>query len=339
MLAPEAQENDVKNSESCPSRLRVVVAALTRLRPKMLERLLKSWTEMALPPRCDVTFVVIENNSTPASEQVVLGYSSLLPAPIFYKLELRPGIPMARNAAVDLALGADADLLLFVDDDEVVDRNWLVEMVAEYRNTGAVLIGGPVEAVAEAEALSFWRSQMLRGVQFRYKMKAARNFAAFSRRHGARTAIVTNNWLAHTDLFRKFNLRFDEDLAISGGSDTSFDKAVSERGLKKSWAKDALVLETLPASRLSFRYQFRRSRDQSIVSTRRKLQSNSATIWATIPVLLVLRLGGMMLWAISMPLVGGPAVVGFARSAGWLCGRLLGLIGFESRHYERVTGG
>lgn len=26
MLAPEAQENDVKNSESCPSRLRVVVA-------------------------------------------------------------------------------------------------------------------------------------------------------------------------------------------------------------------------------------------------------------------------------------------------------------------------
>jgi hypothetical protein len=133
-------------------------------------------------------------------------------------------------------------------------------------------------------------------------------------------------------------LRFSEAHGVSGGSDTSFDRAVTELGLTKAWAQAARVVETIPAARLSFRYQFQRSRDQSIVSTRRKKQSgNRKALVAVVPLILI-RLIGVVLFLSSIPLRGAQVLVGVARSLGWVYGRVLGLFGFESRLYEKITG-
>lgn len=318
--------------------LRVLVATLTCKRPRMLADLLRSWTTLVMPPGCEVSFAVIENDRSPASAHVVEEFSALMSRPLAYRLEQRAGIPFARNAAVDLAVELEMDLLAFVDDDEVVDPMWLAELVATYRATGALLIGGPVAATGPDVQLSPWRARMLEGIKARYERNARRNAITSARGQADRIAIVTNNWLAHVSLFTVHGLRFSEAHDVSGGSDTSFDRAVRKKGLPKAWAEAARVVETIPESRLSFRYQFRRSRDQSIVSTRRKKQSGDLKAVVSLVPLVLVRLIGAMLFLSSIPLKGRQALVGVARSLGWVYGRILGLFGFESRLYDKITG-
>jgi succinoglycan biosynthesis protein ExoM len=321
-----------------PLPLKILVATLTCKRPRMLADLLRSWKSLVLPPCCEVFFAVIENDCAPVSAHVVEDFSAQMSRPAAYRLEQRAGIPFARNAAVDLAVELEMDLLAFVDDDEVVDAMWLAELVATHRETDAVLIGGPVSASGPGTPLSPWKTRMLEGIKARCERNAKRNAVKSAKGQANRIAIVTNNWLAHISLFTVHELRFSEVHGVSGGSDTSFDRAVTQKGLPKAWAPAAQVVETIPASRLSFRYQFRRSRDQSIVSTRRKKQSGSLKAVVSLVPLILLRLIGAVLFLSSIPLNGGQALVGAARSLGWVYGRILGLFGFESRLYDKITG-
>ncbi|KQU62749.1 hypothetical protein ASC75_16345 [Aminobacter sp. DSM 101952] len=316
-------------------RLRLCVAAITRQRPIMLGELLASWTACEMPPFTDVSFIVVENSAQPDCRDIVLGAAKGLE--LDYRLEPCIGIPFARNRAVEHALESGADLVAFVDDDERVAADWLVELVAEYRRSRALLIGGPVEAQPPAVPLSRWRRAILRGVQqrFRHKAAVARRQSAAGRPE--RITIVTNNWLAQRDLFVVHRLRFDERDPMSGGSDSAFDHEVTRRGLAKAWADRAMVYETMPPSRLTFSYQFRRARDQSLASFTRKGRGGDRRA-ASIAVLLAFRLLATAVTALTVPVRGGPGVLALARASGWSAGRILGLLGSRSRLYAEVTG-
>uniref|UniRef100_UPI0030ED0A1A glycosyltransferase family 2 protein n=2 Tax=Aminobacter sp. Piv2-1 TaxID=3031122 RepID=UPI0030ED0A1A len=322
------------SSRSMP-RLRLCVAAITRERPLMLAQLMASWAACETPPGVDVAFVVVENAARPDCRDLVAGAAGGLK--IDYRLEPRIGIPIARNRAVELAVACGADLIAFVDDDERVAADWLVELVAEYRRSRALLIGGPVEAQAPAAPLSRWRKAILRGVQqrFGHKAEVARRQNLAGRVD--RVTVVTNNWLAHRDLFVVHGLRFDERDPLTGGSDAAFDREVTRRGLLKSWADKAVVYETMPPERLTFAYQFRRARDQSLASFARK-QGRGWRTASGIAAILPYRLVAIGVVTLAIPLRGGPGIVASARAAGWSVGRILGLFGTRSRLYAEVTG-
>ncbi len=50
--------------------------------------------------------------------------------PLTYVHEVRAGIPLARNAVLHAARNLNPDWIAFVDDDEVIDREWLIEMAS-----------------------------------------------------------------------------------------------------------------------------------------------------------------------------------------------------------------
>lgn len=319
-------------------KLRLAVGVITRRRPMMLRSLLGSLTRCRTPNACEVFYVVVENDSVGLSEGIVSEYRDLLNAEIIYRREEKQGIPLARNTVVNISSDYGADILAFIDDDEEADQDWLLELVDKYRETNAYLIGGPVVAVASTKNLGFWQKMLFRGLEKRYNRKSKKNAKRYIEKGAHREAVVTNNWLGKMELFRKYGLRFDERLALSGGSDTAFDKAVTELGLEKAWAERAIVRETVPESRLSIRYQFRRSRDQSIVSIRRKLQNGSFAIWLVIPIMIAVRCTGLIFLFMLLPFLGGVVLVDLARSAGWMWGRILGLMGRQSHLYADVTG-
>ena len=90
--------------------LKVVVASLTRGRPRMLAELIRSWGQMDLPENCDVRFLIVENDSQPASRGVVEAAEPLgNGARIDYVLETEPGIPFARNRAAREAIAQGAE--------------------------------------------------------------------------------------------------------------------------------------------------------------------------------------------------------------------------------------
>lgn len=321
-----------------PSQFKVLVAALTRERPIMLGQLLESWTACEIPGHCEVEFAIIENDDGPHSKAVVDRYADRLPGKLVYVVETRKGIPIARNAAVTLALENGFDALVFIDDDETADRRWIAELVARQQETGALLVGGPVAAIAGSVRLTPWRRLLFAGIEHRYRVKAEKNADGFKRGQGRLPTIITNNWLANSALFSRHNLRFDETLVFSGGSDASFDHAVTALGLQKAWAENAKVFEQISMDRISFRYQFRRGRDQSIASAARKRGSGRVPAYLAIPATLTFRAIGVAAAAVSIPVLGGPALLSFARSSGWLWGRFLAAVGGQSRLYEKTTG-
>jgi glycosyltransferase involved in cell wall biosynthesis len=118
----------------------VVVA--TREHPELLERALESLVQLVYP---DFEIIVVDNAPrTRATFDVVTRFGGAT-VPVHYLREDRPGLGVAHNRALPAARG---DVIAFTDDDVVVDRYWLAELVAPFvddervaATTGLILPG------------------------------------------------------------------------------------------------------------------------------------------------------------------------------------------------------
>lgn len=165
------------------------------------------------------------------------------PFPIRSVAEPRPGIPFARNAALDHA--GDADYLAFIDDDAAPDRAWLSEMIEGLRETGCEAVSGPQVPVFPAGSPDYLRRA-----------------AIYRERRFERGALVawaaSNNVLFSLDFVRRTRLRFDETM-MTGGTDKVFFLGFTRSGGKIAWAPDAVVREPVTDARLNKRWAIMRA--------------------------------------------------------------------------------
>ncbi len=131
----------------------LTVAICTKDRTENLARCLKSLLKLQKPnsegsPRFEI--LVVDN--APSDEQTKALVTSL--QNVYYVQEPKPGLDFARNRALKEARG---ELLAFLDDDVVVDRNWLDGLMeARTENLDAAAFTGlvlPYELVTEAQIL------------------------------------------------------------------------------------------------------------------------------------------------------------------------------------------
>lgn len=319
--------------------LKVYVSALTRQRPEMVNALLRSWAQMRLPERCAVTFLIVENDSRPLTQNVVESHRQhFTQSELHYVLETEPGIPFGRNRAAKEAIAADAHLLLFVDDDEEVAEDWLVKMIDGYRKSNAVLLGAPLRARPPAGHLTSLQQTMYKNVEARYATKERRAARLTTLNSTERVTIVTNNWLAELAVFKDHNIWFDEAMRYTGGTDSKLYADVRKAGLTTGWVTDAFVYETIPPERLSFWYQYRRARDQSNTHIRRKSQTlgrSAILALAPVPIKSLFLVGQI----VAIPVTAGKTMLDAARTMGWISGRIGFVVGKKSSLYSNVTGG
>jgi len=318
--------------------LGITVAALTRKRPDMLGALLQSWGAMALPDNTTIRCLIVENDEAPHSEAAVAAQRPLANgATLDYVLEPEPGIPFGRNRAAREAIAAGHDLLVFVDDDEIVAPDWLERLVAGYRASDAVLMGAPLRVADPVPGLGLGERMMHRNIVARYARKENRAARRADLHATPGVTIVTNNWLGETRLFTEHGLWFDEAMRFTGGTDSKFYAEARALGLPTGWVADAFVYETVPAERLSFAYQFARGRDQSNTNFRRKIEKRPAARWSAL-VSVPLKCVAALALGLAVPLTGGRTLLDFARTSGWIAGRVGGFFGRRSALYERITG-
>jgi succinoglycan biosynthesis protein ExoM len=310
-------------------RLRVAVAALTYNRPAYLRQVLAGIGRLKVPPDCDPVVIVVDND--PAARARALVDAEALPWPIHYAHEPRRGIPVARNRALAEAGLAKADLVCFIDDDEVPDGDWMTALVETWRSTGAQLIGGPVEVQDAAPEASPWQRFINGSLAARMLRKNRRTASAAAA--GRRFTVVTNNWLGELSWFVANGVSFDENLLVTGGSDTKFHADARRRGARTAWAPGAIVREAMPLDRLSLRYQMKRGAMQSIQNFRLSSPSLTPSVIAEIIILVPLRLvsGGLLL---VIPIYGLASPVIGVRSIGWALGRVAALFGARSSLYS-----
>lgn len=225
---------------AAPVTRRVVVAVATYRRPDDLSAILPLLVAQAADSAHRARVLVVDNDPDGGARQTCLSLG--LPAGC-YVHEPEPGIAAARNRALDEA--PDDDLLVFIDDDERPQPQWLERLVSTFETHAVAGVIGPVHAVIDGE-LDPWIS-------------AGRFFVTPRRPTGTPMRIgATNNLLLDLAVIRRLGLRFDERFGLSGGSDTLFTARLSAAGERLTWCDEAVVDNVVPAARTSREWVLRR---------------------------------------------------------------------------------
>lgn len=293
--------------------LRVTLGVLTFRRPDGISKLLDVMKRQhhASERPYALTIVVVDNDASGSSRDAVMAHVGHDSYDLHYVVEERQGIPIARNRAMDSA-PADTDLFCFLDDDEWPVDGWLDSMIATWQATGADCVYGPVEPVFEGEVSDWLRLSRLYDRK-KYREGQRLDFAA------------SNNVMFNLRRFRDLELRFDERMRFTGGSDYLFFNQALRRGVSVHWSEAALVYDMFPASRLSIQWQRQRQyRLGNTFAVATRLEgSGSEKIRQFIKGVARMGLGAVMSPALLVsPYWGGRAIVHMLRGAGITVGML-----------------
>lgn len=318
--------------------IKICIGVPTRDRPELLKNLLHSLSELSTEPQIETIVAIVENGPLRTLDSIITDFSNRCRAvSVVYDLEPRLGIAVARNRLMQIAIQQASDYLVFVDDDEVVDKNWLVQLVKTAIDNRLDLTGGPVRLLGPPADASPWQETVWASLARRSQRveDRARNRSGSGQIN--KTVIVTNNWLGRLKFLEANNLRFDEQLGFSGGEDTKLYHAAVAQGARTGWASGAVVHEQLGVKRLSFRYQFIRARDQKIASFRTKYDKVRATnVVKAVAFIIYRSITGL---ALTVACIVRPHafVADVARSFGSATGCILALIGRSSEHYRNIS--
>jgi glycosyltransferase involved in cell wall biosynthesis len=119
----------------------ISVVICTFNRAGLLQQTLSAVRECAAPSRCDVEIVVIDNNSTDDTPEVVRRAAGSPGYPIRYAAERKQGKSFALNRALSLARG---EVIALTDDDVLPARDWLTLIAARLRSEPIAFAFGKV---------------------------------------------------------------------------------------------------------------------------------------------------------------------------------------------------
>ncbi len=213
-----------------------VIAVLTYQRPEPLLTLIPELVREAVAAPVSTGILVIDNDPAGSAAELVGRFAD---QGVRYVHEPRPGIAAARNRA--LSESVDEKLLVFIDDDEHPVDGWLGLLIDTYRQTTPTAVVGPVISEFDAEPEPWVQA----GDFFRRRRLSTGTEV---------TVAATNNLLLDMTVIRDWGLRFDEKFGISGGSDTLFTRAIAARGGRMVWCDEAVVVDQVPASRITRRW-------------------------------------------------------------------------------------
>jgi succinoglycan biosynthesis protein ExoM len=227
--------------------MKVAVCVATYRRSGMLTDLLRSLAALELgTPAPGVVVVVVDNDTRGDAERVLHACRSALPWRIVSAVEPIRNIALARNRGVALALAEGADWVAFVDDDETVSPRWLAELLRVQAESGADVVAGPVVNVYPAGAPAWIVAS---GLPARLRLPPG----------ATSTVAETSNALVSSAVLGSVSGPFDQSLGLSGGSDSLFFLRARLAGARIAWASEALVHETIPASRATAGWLMRRA--------------------------------------------------------------------------------
>jgi succinoglycan biosynthesis protein ExoM len=186
----------------------------------------------------DVRIIVVDND-TAGSARAAFDEVFAAQDNAHYVLCREPGIPFARNAALQAAREAGAEYVAFVDDDEAAPTGWFAALFAALSSSGADAVQGGVRTVADAAGV---------------EAETACALTAAGPCKRVETAATCNVVFKARLIEPPFNLRFDEGMRYTGGSDRDFFMRAHKKGAVIMKTKHAYVVEEVCAGRDTFAY-------------------------------------------------------------------------------------
>ncbi|KAA2244387.1 glycosyltransferase [Salinarimonas soli] len=246
-MSPTPVASDAAQTAPAAAWPTVTLCIPTFRRPLGLELLLDHVARLSYPGRLKV--LVVDNDAeAQAGLAVVERRREGFPFPMRGVLEATRGQTYAYNRAFTLAATEEdaSDLVAILDDDEYPAADWLTLMVDALRTYDAGIVGGPVLPVFDDPDHWMARTNLFNPLRF--------PTGPVSVIYGAGSMIIRRDVL-----MPYLDEPFSNELAFTGGSDIDFFHRCRRDGVRFAWADEAIVLETVPTTRMQVGWLLRRS--------------------------------------------------------------------------------
>lgn len=229
--------------------MKLTVIVCTYQRCDSLAKALESVARSTLPSGVEWEVLVVDNNSSDGTRQVVEDFCRRYPARFRYLFEPRQGKSHALNAGIQ---GACGDVLAFTDDDVTVEPTWLQNLTEALQNgewagtCGRVL---PERSFSPPPWLS---------LEGRYPLGPLALFDLGSEAAELTVPPFGNNMAFRKEIFAMYG-GFRTDLGPRPGSeirdeDTEFGSRLLSAGERLRYEPSAVVYHAVPEKRVQKRY-------------------------------------------------------------------------------------
>lgn len=227
------------------------VILCTHNRCESLTTALESIAASTLPSSVEWEVVVVDNNSSDRTRDVVEDFCARYPGCFRYLFESQQGLSYARNAGIREARGK---ILAFTDDDLTVEPTWLLNLTAGLHDTAWAGVGGrilPLHAFSCPRWLSLKGPYSMGGILTLFDLGDQPRELRKEVPYGANMAF-------RKEMFEKYG-GFRTDLGRRPGSmmsneDTEFGRRLLARGERLRYEPTAVVHHAVPENRLKQEY-------------------------------------------------------------------------------------
>ncbi len=263
----------------------ISVCVSTYRRANRLARLLESVRQLSPSDAFTLEIVIVDNDAAESARPIVEAVQHDFPYPVHYDIEPQQNISHARNRSVQNARGT---WVAFIDDDEIVDPDWLVtywRMLADYPGDGYF---GSVLIELEQPAPTWLDVDLLLDhLHFHYPTGTPM----------PPKLTRTTNALIRRSLFDAN--QFDPCFKFPGGEDSELFIRMIDAGAQFYWCDEAVTYECYPPERICLRWLVQRYFRGGFLYTR---VDRMRRPWFTRQVFsLVKAMGGLGVFTLMLP--------------------------------------
>jgi GT2 family glycosyltransferase len=224
--------------------LQALIAIVTSNRPKQVVEVLESIKALEVS---DLKWLAVVIDNPPNEETRKAVESASGSAPVEYVAEDVGSITRARNRGLREAIDRGAEALVFIDDDETADVDWLDVIWTAHLNSPKTVVFGPVRTIlppGTPEAI--------------VRSGIADNHNPVYEDGSLQPTCASNNTLIPVGALGEiwFDSRFDR----SGGGDTDFFRRLNRTGVEIRYCSAARVSEPWSSDRANSRFLMERAR-------------------------------------------------------------------------------
>lgn len=205
-------------------------------------------------PEEQYEIIVVDNNSTDNTSQVVEECNKNDKKEVVYIKEPNIGLHNARHAGAKIAQG---EILAYTDDDVICDPNWLSELIRPYLDQRVACVGGKILPKWEAKPPEWIRHERYRGglslLDWGDETKELRTPDIYGSNFSIRKSVLSEVGGFNPDSFGDIWL---------GDGETGLLRKVLKAGYKVIYTPEAVVWHVISRGRLTIQYFKKRAANQ-----------------------------------------------------------------------------
>lgn len=295
------------------------VCIATYKRSQLLRNLLDSILNQNLTDNVKLQVIVVDNDAGKSAEHIIREYENRENITFEYFVQPEKNISLTRNVAVENSIG---EYLLFIDDDEEADENWIVAYFEAINKYNADGVFGPVLPLYHDQTPAWMRE----GNFFTKDCPPTGDKAVSTR---------TSNCIIKADLIKSEPVPFDPEYGVTGGEDTHLFTRLIKKGANFISSQEAIVREFIPPERTTLKWIFKKSFQTGNTVTRRMIENANNKLLKKVELFLRALVFGIVSFALIIVHLPSKKL-----SAKWLmkfasnAGHILAVIGINYKGYK-----